>query len=102
MDLYKYSSRRDRIIVRLGLFFSIIAGATMPLYAIIIGKTMEIFDPQLETEDMQSILRESLWIFSVITVAIFITGYAGYSLMQISAERVSFKLRAHYLSSLMK
>ena len=32
----------------------------------------------------------------------YFTTYLGYSLMQISAERLSFRLRARYLDSLMK
>ena len=50
MELYKYSPRRDRIIVRLGLFFSVIAGASQPGYALILGKIVEIFDPLLDSE----------------------------------------------------
>ena len=38
----------------------------------------------------------------MICIATYITSYVGYACMQISAERLSFKLRARYLSSLMK
>ena len=102
MDLYKYSPRRDKIIVRLGIFFSICAGASSPLYAVIIGKIVEIFDPQIDASAKQDILHEFIWMILVISAVIFLGGYLGYSLMQISAERVSFKLRARYLASLMK
>ena len=102
MDLYKYSTRRDRIIVRLGLFFSLVAGASQPGYALILGKIVEIFDPLLDADKKQDMLRDFVWMILGISAIIFIGGYLGWSLMQMSAERVSFKLRARYLSSLMK
>ena len=47
-------------------------------------------------------LREFIWIICLIACTVFFTSYLGYSMLQISAERVSFKLRARYLASLMK
>ena len=41
-------------------------------------------------------------IMASIVIATFICAYLAYALMQISAERVSFKLRALYLAGLMK
>ena len=37
-----------------------------------------------------------------ISIATYVASYLGYALMQISSERLSFKLRARYLGSLMK
>lgn len=102
MELYKYSPNWDKFVVRLGLFFSIGAGACSPLYAIIIGRIVELFDPQLDGDTKQEKLREFLWVIVAIAIGIYVTSYLGYSLMQISAERVSFKLRAKYLASLLK
>ena len=78
------------------------SGATSPTYAIIIGKIVELFDPLLDTDTKSEKLRDFLWIIITIAIAVYFTSYLGFSLMQISAERVSFKLRARYLASLMK
>ena len=50
MELYKYSTSWDRWVVRLGLFFSVLAGAAMPTYCIVIGRVVEMFDPDIEAE----------------------------------------------------
>lgn len=102
MELYKYSSSWDRFLVRAGLFFSLTGGAVQPTYAIVIGKIVEMFQPDLPTEEKQNMMRDFIWIIAAICVATYITSYLGYALMQISAERLSFKLRARYLASLMK
>ena len=47
-------------------------------------------------------LLDFLWFMILISVLTFVTSYLGYALMQISAERVSFRLRAKYLSGLLK
>ena len=102
MTLYKYSSGWDKFVIKSGIFFSIAAGATSPCYAIIIGKIVELFDPTMDPDLKGELLRDFLWIIVSISLAVYITGWLGYSLMQISAERLSFKLRARYLASLMK
>ena len=38
----------------------------------------------------------------LISSGMFFAAYGGYALMQISSERLSFKLRARYLAALMK
>ena len=102
MDLYKYSPRRDKIIVRLGIFFSILSGACIPLYAIVIGKIVGMFDPTLEEDEKKDALGQLIWIVILISVLSFVAAYLSFSLMQISAERVAFTLRKCFLASLMK
>ena len=47
-------------------------------------------------------MMEFLGIGIAIVVGTYITSYLGYTLMQMSAAKLSFKLRARYLASLMK
>ena len=47
-------------------------------------------------------MRDFIWGVVVICLATYFFSYIGYACMQISAERLSFKLRARYLSSLMR
>jgi len=102
MELYKYSSFKDRLMVKLGLFFSFLAGAAQPTYAIIIGKIVEMFDPALSTDEKHEMMIGFLWVIALVSVITFFSSYLGYALMQISSERLSFKLRAKYLASLMR
>mmetsp|Transcript_28356 Transcript_28356/g.37857 ORF Transcript_28356/g.37857 Transcript_28356/m.37857 type:complete len:103 (+) Transcript_28356:225-533(+) len=102
MDLYKYSTAREKLRVYFGLIMSMLAGAIQPTYCIIIGRIVEMFDPSLEADERRQMMLDFIWVIAVISVGTFFTSYLGYSFMQISAERLSFKLRALYLSSLMK
>jgi len=102
MELFKYSSPWDKFVIRSGLFFSLVSGAVQPLYSIIIGRIVEMFNPGLTSEEKHQMMIEFIWMLVSVSVAVYITSYLGYALMQISAERLSFKLRARYLASLMK
>lgn len=102
MELYKYSTWKERMQVKGGLFFSVLSGTVQPMYAIIIGRIVEMFDPELPTDEKHDKMLAFLWIIVVISIASYITSYLGYAWMQISAERLSFKLRAKYLASLMR
>ena len=74
----------------------------MPCYAIIIGGIVEMFDPEISNEKRHEMMIDFIYIVVIICVAAYFTGYLGYALMQISAEKLSFKLRARYLSALMR
>ena len=102
MDLYKYSSPKEKCIVYLGLTFSVLGGASMPMHSIILGRVIMMFDPEISPEASRELLLDFLWFIILAMVTIFVCIYLGYALMQISAERVSFRLRAKYLSGLLK
>lgn len=50
MELYKYSSAKEKLHIRLGLIFSGLAGAIQPFYAIVIGRVVQMFDPTLDED----------------------------------------------------
>ena len=74
----------------------------LPCYAIILETVIAAFDPDLPTDEKAEKLRGFIWGVIAICIATYFTSYIGYACMQISAERLSFKLRARYLASLMK
>ena len=74
----------------------------MPTYALVLRTVIAAFDPELPTDEKADTIREFIWGVVVICIATYITNYVGYACMQISAERLSFQLRARYLASLMK
>ena len=102
MDLFKYSPAKDKCQIRLGILFSFLAGTVMPGYAIIIGQIVKMFDPSLSGDERRDMMLSFIYAVVIICIAAYFTSYLGYALMQISAEKLSFKLRAKYLSSLMK
>ena len=61
-----------------------------------------MFDPSLDEDYRRELMTQFVIVCVVISVSTFVTTYLGYALMQISAERLSFRLRARYLNSLMK
>ena len=102
MELYKYSTSWDRFLVRAGIFFSLASGVVMPFYALIIGDVVKIFDPDLSSDEMKDMMGSLMVRSIIISVACFFSSYLGYALMQVSSERLSFKLRALYLDNLLK
>ena len=102
MDLFKYSPAKDKCQIRLGILFSFLAGMVMPGYAIIIGQIVKMFDPSLSGDERRDMMISFIYAVVIICIAAYFTSYLGYALMQISAEKLSFRLRAKYLSSLMK
>ena len=82
--------------------FSILSGVVLPFYAVVLRKVVQAFDPRIDDDERGAIMRDFIWAIALICVATYLCSYLGYSSMQISAERVSFKLRARYLSNLMK
>ena len=79
-----------------------VAGAVTPTYAILLGRIVEMFDPMLSADQRHDKMMDFIpWVI-VIALGTYLSNWLGYSLMQISAERLSFKLRARYLDSLMR
>ena len=79
-----------------------VAGAVTPCYAILLGRIVEMFDPMLRADQRHDKMIDFIpWVI-VIALGTYLSNWLGYSLMQISAERLSFKLRARYLDSLMR
>ena len=73
-----------------------------PTYGLVIGRFVEMFDPSISPEEQSSMLKESIAWMVVLTLALFFFSYGSFALLQISSERLSFKLRARYLNSLMR
>ena len=88
--------------MKLGLLSSLLGGAVVPFVSVILGYIVKMFDPDLTKEETYQMLLDFLWFMILICVLTFVTAYLGYTLMQTSAERVSFRLRAKYLSGLLK
>ena len=73
-----------------------------PTYGLIIMKIVEIFDPRISSEEKTQMMIDNLAMSIGLSVAVFLTSYGSFALLQISSERLSFKLRAKYLASLMR
>ena len=61
-----------------------------------------MFDPELSDDERRDMMINFIPVIVAVSAGTYIFAYLGYALMQISSERVSFKLRALYLGSLMK
>ena len=101
-DLFKYSSGWDRFILWCGLIGMSISGFIAPGFGYVIGKCVLMFDPGLTIDESREILHSVVANIFMIAIAQFVFGWVGYTCLQISAERVTVKLRALYLNSLMR
>ena len=83
--------------MRMGLLFALLSGALAPFFAIILGWFVVLFNPTLTKEESREQLLEKVPYIIIISVFTFVFSWLGFALMQISAEKLSFRLRARYL-----
>lgn len=81
MDLYRYSTKKEKMQVTFGLIFSLLNGLLQPTYGIIIGKIVEMFDPALPNEEKSAMMRSYVGIIFALTFGVLLTSYGGYALM---------------------
>ena len=81
MDLFKYSSRRDVLVLQTGLFMSFASGCIMPTYGIVIGRIVEMFDPALSAEVKREMMLSFVWVMVLVSVGTFVTSYLDYALL---------------------
>ena len=81
----------------MGLLFALLSGALAPFFAIILGWFVKLFNPTLTKEESREQLLEKVPYIIIISVFTFVFSWLGFALMQISAEKLSFRLRARYL-----
>ena len=81
MELFQYSTNKERMTVRFGIFMSMCAGAIQPTYCIIVGSIVEMFNPELSDEERHNLMLDFIWVCVTISIACYVTSYLGYTLM---------------------
>ena len=81
---------------------SLIGGAVLPSFAIVLGRVITVYDKQATTEERETEIAELVkWEVAFVFILWFF-GYFQYAFLQHMAERLSFDLRTKYLLSLMR
>ena len=101
-DLFKHASRWEKIQFYSGAVCSLLAGGSIPFYAVVVGMMFEILNPNVDPEVKQAKVVLAIKLSGAVAFAQFTLSWWSYSMLQISAERLSFTLRAKYLDSLMR
>ena len=102
MELFKFSSKWEKTQIILGIVLSMLNGVLQPTYGLIIRNIVEMFDPSITDDKKSEMMHDSIAMMAILSIATFAAAYGGFAFMQISSEKLSFKLRARYLASLMK
>ena len=88
----------------MGVLCSFIGGAIFPAYGIVLGYVAKIYEPDPKTtdEEREALVKEfAIFAFSL-ALCLFILGWMQFTCLQAASERLSFNLRAKYLSALMR
>lgn len=88
LDLYRFASAWDVMLLLLGLAMATANGALFPCMALIFGEAISSFQPF----DQDAVNNAAL-LYLGIAVLLFITDYGAYSLFALTAERQMCKLR---------
>ena len=101
-ELYKYSTVDEKIILFFGVVGSFLSGFSTPFFGYVIGKIILMFDPQLTIEESREVLQDVMVYMFLVAAANFFFGWLGFACLQISAEKLTARLRSKYLSNLLK
>ncbi|KAI6283355.1 GTPase-activating protein [Pyricularia oryzae] len=104
--LYRYASRNDLIILSISLICAVASGAALPLMTVIFGNLQGSFQDRFlgvtsYDEFMQTMTNLVLY-FVYLAIGEFITSYIATVGTIYTGERISAKIRAHYLESCMR
>ena len=100
-DLTKYSTREQKIVFWLGIFFSIIAGVMGAFVAVVIGEGVAVFDIKNGPDEMIEAINRLVIICAVVGLSLWTFATFSFALTQTAAENLVFELRHKYLSALM-
>ncbi|KAG7392512.1 ABC transporter B member 10 [Phytophthora pseudosyringae] len=100
LDLYRFATLSDRVLLVLGVFMAAVNGALFPCIALVFGKAIGAFAQADGGVDRDELNSASLDYF-LIAIGLFVTDYLAYLLFSLSAERQIKALRAHALEHML-
>jgi hypothetical protein len=68
-QFFKYASKKDRVLMWVGVFSAIIAGAVLPLISIAQGEVTNRFDPSNPKASMMDRMRYTCLIICLVGIA---------------------------------
>ena len=100
-EMLGFMDMKQRIFWTVGAFCSALTGLALPSFALVFGEVVETFDPRNGStlEDLMIALLKNIL---AVAGTIWVLAYLNFSLMQMSAEQLTIKLRGMYLRSLLK
>ncbi|KAG6603122.1 ABC transporter B family member 2 [Phytophthora cinnamomi] len=100
LELYRFATLSDRVLLILGVIMAAINGALFPCIALVFGEAIAAFAQTDGGVDRDALDRASLHYF-LIAIGLFVTDYLAYLLFSLSAERQMKALRAHALQHML-
>ncbi|KAI0543576.1 P-loop containing nucleoside triphosphate hydrolase protein [Xylaria curta] len=101
--LYRYASKNDIMIIIISALASIAAGAALPLATIVFGSIQSSFQGfflgQISSSEFTHHVSSLILRFVYLAIAEFVTTYVGTVGFIYTGERISAKIRQHYLQS---
>ncbi|KAI8060769.1 p-glycoprotein [Gongronella butleri] len=102
-QLFRFASRSDWPVIITGVVTSALAGAILPLSAVIFGSLLRNMAAALENPaTMLAVVMPSIYLLVGLGAALFLCGYVSQSCWIISGEAQTRRIRFKYLNSILK
>lgn len=85
-----YLDGKNRWLYYLGIAMNICGGLLQPFYAVILGIMVRVYREGATQEEQREMLYGYWYFFLIISLLLFLTGWLGFSLTQVIAERLVF------------
>jgi ATP-binding cassette subfamily B (MDR/TAP) protein 1 len=102
---YTFASRNDIILICLATLGSIIAGCSMPFIALLLGKAINNFGPNivlLGKDTLTTQIGQLAVIYILVGIAIFIGSFMMVFFWTLAGKRIINKLNTEYFKTIMK
>lgn len=104
--LYRYATRVDLILLATGAFFSITAGAIMPLMTVVFGSLQNtfagVFNGSTTYDGFMAEMTHLVLYFVYLGIGMFFATYIATTTFIYTGEHIADKIREHYLESCLK
>ena len=101
MKFFSILDFKNKTYLFIGLVSALLCGILQPGMSLVLGSVTDAFNPKNKSS-IEDIMLDLLWKIIVLGLAVWITAYIYYSLMQQLAEIIAIDLRGKYLRALMK
>jgi hypothetical protein len=81
-EVWKYASKKEKMVMYVGVLFSVLAGFTAPWIAIVMGEVISIYDPKATTDSINDGMIYLIKMIAIISSVLWVCAYIQYSFMQ--------------------
>ena len=99
---YHFADKKDIVIIAFACFGSLVAGAAMPLMALLLGSAINVVGPESNIDSIDSQITSLLTTFILVGFAIFIGSFMMVFFWNLSGKRLINKISTEYFRVILR